>query len=315
LVVPPGFPQPDLPADNPLTLEGVALGELLFNDRRLSAGHGQSCASCHQEARAFSDVRATSLGVDGIAGTRNAMPLLNLAWSPSYAWDGAKPRLRDQIRAAMINPIEMHADLAAVTEDLNRDAILRGKFTGAFGAPEISAERIFLALEQYLISRAAADSRFDRARRGEAQLTEEEQRGFRLFAGEYDPARGQRGADCFHCHGGALFTDFGFRDNGLGGASGDAGREAVTGRETDRGKFKAPSLRNVALTAPYMHDGRFTTLEDVIAHYDHGVVRTANLDPNLAKHPAAGLQLTAEDQRALVAFLRTLTEVKLAPSS
>jgi cytochrome c peroxidase len=314
-VVPPGFPQPDLPADNPLTEEGVALGELLFNEPRLSAGNTQSCASCHREERAFSDVRATSIGADGIPGSRNAMPLFNLAWSSAYAWSGDKARIRDQVRAAIINPVEMHADLAQVKETLNRDAALRAKFAAAFGEPEISADRILLALEQYLIALVSADSKFDRAMRGAARFTEEEQRGFMLFAGEYDPARGQRGADCFHCHGGDLFTDFVFRDNGLGGGSGDEGRGAVTGREPDRGKFKTPSLRNVALTAPYMHDGRFATLEDVIAHYDHGVVRTANLDPNLAKHPDAGLQLDHADRRALVAFLRTLTDYRFQPSS
>jgi cytochrome c peroxidase len=297
-----------------LTLEGVALGELLFNDRRLSAGRGQSCANCHEERRAFAEARRTSVGVDGITGARNAMPLFNLAWSPSYAWDGSKPRLRDQARAAMINSIEMHADLDVVTAELSRDAKLSSKFATAFGTSVISSSRIELALEQYLLTLIAADSKFDRAARGQATLTEEEQRGFALFAGEYDPARGRRGADCFHCHGGALFTDFGFRDNGLGDTRGDAARAGVTGRATDAGKFKTPSLRNVALTAPYMHDGRLRTLADVVAHYDHGVRRTPTLDPNLAKHPSVGLELTREEQRALVAFLRTLTDAALAPA-
>ena len=178
----------------------------------------------------------------------------------------------------------------------------------------ISPSRIELALEQYLLTLVASDSKFDRAARGQAMLTEEEQRGFALFAGEYDPVRGRRGADCFHCHGGALFTDFGFRDNGLGDTRGDTARAGVTGRATDAGKFKTPSLRNVAVTAPYMHDGRLRTLADVVAHYDHGVRRTPTLDPNLAKHPSAGLQLTREEQRALVAFLRTLTDAALEPA-
>lgn len=312
-VVPTGFPQPELPADNPLTLEGVALGEFLFNDRRLSAGHAQSCASCHERRRAFAEARRTSVGVDGHSGTRNAMPLFNLAWSPSYAWDGSKPRLRDQARSAMINPIEMHADLNLVTAELSRDVELSAKFAKAFGTPVISSSRIDLALEQYLLTLVAADSKFDRVARAQATLTEQEQRGFALFAGEYDPVRGRRGADCFHCHGGALFTDFGFRDNGLGVMRGDAARARVTGRATDLGKFKTPSLRNVAVTAPYMHDGRLRTLEDVVAHYDHGVQRSPTLDPNLAKHPSVGLQLTREEQRSLVAFLHTLTDTELEP--
>ena len=308
--VPVGFPQPELPADNPLTQEGVALGEALFNDRRLSAGGVQSCASCHAKPRSFSDGQATSAGVDGIRGTRNTMPLFNLAWSPAYAWDGGKPRIRDQVRAAMTNPIEMKADRTVVAVNLNRDAALRGRFGAAYGSPEVTADRIELALEQYLLTLVAADSKFDRSLRGVAQLTEEEKQGFVLFVTEYDPVRGRRGADCFHCHGGALFTDFGFRSNGLDLASADAGRAGVTGRATDAGKFKTPSLRNVAVTAPYMHDGRFETLEEVVTHYDHGVKRASVLDPNLAKHPDAGLALTADEQRALVAFLRTLTDSK-----
>ena len=306
--VPAGFPQPELPADNPLTEEGVELGHRLFGDRRLSARDTQSCATCHRAELAFADPRALSLGADGKPGTRNSMPLFNLAWSPSYAWDGSKPRLRDQARAALTGELEMHADLEKVVATLGRDAQVRADFAAAFGTPEVTPERIGLALEQFMLTLVAADSKFDRALRGEAQLTDEEKRGFELFAGEYDPARGRRGADCFHCHGGALFSDFGFRDNGLAGGRGDAGRSIVTGRATDAGKFKTPSLRNVALTAPYMHDGRFRTLEEVVAHYDHGVTRTATLDPNLAKHPDAGLQLTTAEQRALMAFLKTLTE-------
>lgn len=307
-VVPAGFPQPELPADNPLTREGVALGKSLFHDPRLSDGGRQSCADCHQPALGFTDGQRFSAGVDGIRGTRNAMPLFNLAWSPAYAWDGAKARIRDQVRAAMTNPIEMKADPETVVAELNRDAAMRGRFVAAFGGQSATVRTLELALEQYLLTLVAADSKFDRAARGEAELNEEEKRGFVLFATEYDPARGRRGADCFHCHGGALFTDFGFHHNGLDEQGQDPGRSAVTRRPTDEGKFKTPSLRNVALTAPYMHDGRFLTLEEVVAHYDHGVRRATTLDPNLAKHPANGIRLTPEEQQSLVAFLRTLTD-------
>ena len=311
--VPAGFPQPELPADNPLTEEGVELGRRLFGDRRLSARDTQSCATCHRAEQAFSDGRAMSIGADGKAGTRNSMPLFNLAWSPSYAWDGSKPRLRDQALAALTSVVEMHGEPKVVEAELGRDPRVRADFAAAFGTPEVTVERIGRALEQFMLTLIAADSKFDRALRGEAVLNADEKKGFELFSTEYDPVRGKRGADCFHCHGGTLFTDFGFRDNGLGATHGDAARSGVTGRATDAGKFKTPSLRNVALTAPYMHDGRLGTLEDVVAHYDHGVSRTATLDPNLAKHPDAGLQLTTEEQRALVAFLRTLTEDEPRP--
>jgi len=313
-VVPAGFPQPELPADNPLTEEGVELGRRLFGDRRLSARNTQSCASCHSEGSAFSDGRALSIGADGKPGTRNSMPLFNLAWSPSYAWDGSKPRLRDQAFAAITNEIEMHADPAKIVAVLGGDRRVRADFAAAFGTPEVTVERIGLALEQFMLTLVAADSKFDRSLRGAEQLTDEEQQGFALFMTEYDPVRGKRGADCFHCHGGTLFTDFGFRSNGLDLASVDAGRAVVTGKPTDAGKFKTPSLRNIAVTAPYMHDGRIGTLEEVVAHYGHGVKRAANLDPNLAKHPDAGLQLTTDEQKALLAFLRTLTDSNLAAS-
>lgn len=306
--VPDGFPQPALPADNPLTREGVALGAALFFEPRLSGNGTQSCASCHAPAAAFSDTVAVSLGALGTAGTRNAMPLFNLAWSDRYAWDGGQARIRDQSLAALKNPVEMDGDPATVAATLAADAAWREKFAAAFGDATITPERIGLALEQYQLTLVSADSRFDRALRGAATLTDEEKRGFELFLTEYDPVRGRTGADCFHCHGGALFTDFGFKNNGLDLASRDAGRARVTGSVADAGKFKTPSLRNVAVTGPYMHDGRFATLEDVIAHYDHGVQRAAALDPNLAKHPGGGIRLTAADQRALVAFLRTLTD-------
>jgi cytochrome c peroxidase len=306
--VPAGFPAPSLPADNPLTAEGIELGQTLFNDVRLSGTGAQSCASCHQARQAFSDTVALSVGADGAPGRRNAMPLFNLAWAQAYAWDGSKPRVRDQCIAAMVNPVEMHGVPAKITAALQADATMAEKFKAAFGTPEVTTERIGLALEQCLLTNIAADSKFDRAQRGETELSEEEKEGFALFMTEYDPARGRRGADCFHCHGGPLFTDYDYKNNGLDRQSADAARQGVTGRATDAGKFKTPSLRNVAVTAPYMHDGRFSTLDDVIAHYDHGVERSHTLDPNLAKHPNSGLQLNRAEQRALVAFLRTLTD-------
>jgi len=308
--VPAGFPQVSLPADNPLTAEGVSLGKKLFFDPRLSGNGEQSCASCHRSSRAFSDTVPLSLGADGRPGARNAMPLFNLAWNPAYAWDGGKARIRDQAAAAMTNPVEMHADPVKVVAELAKDAALGDAFHAAFGASEITADRIGLALEQYLLTLVAADSKFDRAMRGELSLSEDEKQGFALFATEFDPAHGQRGADCFHCHGGVLFSDYAYKNNGLDLAAADAGRAKVTSRDADRGMFKTPPLRNVARTAPYMHDGRFATLEDVVAHYDHDVKRADNLDPNLAKHPDAGLRLTADEQRQLVAFLRALTDAR-----
>jgi len=147
--------------------------------------------------------------------------------------------------------------------------------------------------------------------RGEAKLTESESRGFQLFVTENDPALGLRGADCFHCHGGSLFVSLDYANNGLPLGVGGTDRSDVTGNAADRGKFKVPSLRNVAVTGPYMHDGRFATLEEVIEHYHSGVERSPTLDPNLAKHPREGLQLSDGDKRDLIHFLRTLTDPAL----
>ncbi len=307
------FPRPDLPHDNPLTDQGVALGRRLFNDPRLSLNNSQSCASCHHADRAFSDTNALSLGAEGEPGTRNAMPLLNLAWKSSYFWDGRAATLREQVLQPIQNPVEMHESLTNVVAKLAADPDYRRQFAGAFGCAEITADRVARALEQFLLAQVSFNSKFDHVITGETNLTAEEQRGFELFQTEYDPRRGEHGADCFHCHGGPLFQSQTFANNGLDAEFKDPGRSAVTGREGDRGKFAVPSLRNVELTAPYMHDGRFATLEQVVQHYCTGVQRSATLDPNLAKHPDGGLPLSDADQRALVAFLKTLTDESLRP--
>ena len=317
------FPRPDLPADNPLTDEGVALGRKLFNDPRLSINNAQSCASCHHVSVAFSDTNAVSLGAEGQPGARNAMPLLNLAWKSSYFWDGRAATLREQVLQPIQNPIEMHESLSNVVTKLAADAQYPHLFAAVFGHHEITADRVARALEQFLLAQVSFNSKFDRVIEGQDKLTDEEQRGFELFHTEYDPRRGQYGADCFHCHGGPLFQSPSFADNGLEQKSGlvgslalpDQGRFAVTGREGDRGKFAVPSLRNVEVTGPYMHDGRFKTLEEVVEHYCTGVQRTTTLDPNLAKHPDGGLPLSAADKRALVAFLKTLTDESLRPAN
>jgi len=312
-VVPHGFPQPSLPADNPLTVEGVALGRRLFLEKRLSGNGTQACASCHQPAYAFSDRgKAFSMGIDGHMGARNAPALFNLAWNDAFTWDGKRPRLRDQALAPIQDSREMHQSLPRAVRALQGSAGYRRDFAAAFGSTTIDGDRIGRAIEQYLYTIISADSRFDRALRREAQFTDQEKRGLQLFLTENDPARGQRGGDCFHCHGGALFSDYRFHNNGLDGLYKDLGRRLVTHEDADAGKFKTPSLRNVALTAPYMHDGRFTSLEQVVAHYSEGVHRSATLDPNIAKHPDGGIHLDAADQAALVAFLKTLTDPQFA---
>lgn len=302
------FPKVNLPADNPLTEEGVALGQRLFHDTRLSFNGTQSCASCHDRSRAFADERRFSRGAGGQTGRRNAMALFNLAWHTTFFWDGRAPTLRQQVLMPIQDKSEMNETLPNVLSKLRSDPATVKQFEQAFGTPDIEADRLAKALEQFLLTLVSQESRFDQAARKVTGLSESEKRGLKLFVTEFDPARGLRGADCFHCHGGTLFTSQQFASNGLELAADDVGLMAVTKNEADRGKFKVPSLRNVARTAPYMHDGRFATLEEVVAHYSSGVRRTPTLDPNLAKHPEGGLQLTPAEQADLVAFLKTLDD-------
>ena len=303
------FPRPALPLDNPLTEEGVELGKRLFNELLLSINGKQSCASCHQADAAFADRgKVVSFGAEGHPGRRNAMPLFNLAWKSSFFWDGRASSLRKQVLMPIQDKLEMHETLTNVVRELATTAEYRQLFARAFGSTEVTPDRIARGLEQFLLTQTSYDSRFDHVLKGEAKFTDEEQRGFELFHTEYDPRREQFGADCFHCHGGPLFQNVAFANNGLDLRPRDLGRFEVTKREGDQGKFAIPSLRNVAVTAPYMHDGRFQTLEAVVDHYSTGVKRSATLDPNLAKHPSGGIQLSSADKRALMAFLRTLTD-------
>ena len=301
------FPVPDLPRDNPLIEERVALGKALFSETALSRDNMISCSSCHVPAHAFTDGRKLSPGVEGRLGTRNSMPLSNLAWKSSFFWDGRAKSLREQALVPIQDHKEMDESLERVTHKLAADPKYPALFNAAFGSPDITAEKLGLAIEQFVLTLTSYNSKFDNALRGKATFSEEEKRGFELFMTEYEPRTGQTGADCFHCHGGPLFSDHQFHNNGLEPGD-DLGRYAITKAEADRGKFATPSLRNIARTAPYMHDGRFATLEEVVAHYNSGVHRSATLDPNLAKHPKNGLQLSPADIQALVAFLKTLSD-------
>ena len=302
------FPMPALPRDNPLIEERIALGRRLFHETALSADRSISCASCHAAATGFSDSRRFSSGVRGQLGTRQSMALINLAWKREFFWDGRARSLRDQVLIPIQDPTEMAETLESVVSKLSGMPEYPALFEKAFGTPRIDAERIALALEQFVLTLTGFRSRFDGSIQGTASLSDLERRGLELFMTENEPRMGQRGADCFHCHGGMLFTDHQFHDNGLDLEPSDPGRAGVTRRNSDRGKFVTPTLRNIARTAPYMHDGRFQTLEEVVRHYSEGVQASPNLDPNLAKHTAGGLHLSPDDQSALVAFLKTLSE-------
>ena len=306
--LPANFPIPPFPKDNPLLIERVSLGKKLFHETALSKNGRLSCASCHLPEAALGDPRQFSAGVENRLGNRNAMPLFNLAWKSAFFWDGRSPSLRDQVLQPIQDHREMDESLDNVVLKLKRLPAYQEAFKNAFGSGEITAQNLALALENFLLTLTSYNSKFDRAYRGEVELTDLEKLGFQLFMTEREPRLGSLGGDCFHCHGGPLFTDHQFRNNGLPIEDTDLGRFLATKASLDRGAFSTPSLRNIALTAPYMHDGRFATLEQVLDHYSEGLQYTATLDPNLAKHPGGGLQLSPEDKQALIAFLKTLTD-------
>ncbi|WP_345117547.1 cytochrome-c peroxidase [Hymenobacter algoricola] len=325
LVLPAGFPQTVvIPADNPLTQEGVSLGRMLFYETRLSRNNTMSCGSCHQQSKAFTDGRARAVGVDGAAHTRSAMTLANLLWEPSLNWDGAATGLEGQARTPIENPVEMHQSLAEGVSKLQQTGLYPPLFRAAFGAATITEATVLKALAQFERTLISANSKYDKLKRKEiSRLTTEEESGRQLFSTHPFPIESLVGANCFHCHneGNLLFssTDYlrgpaaTFFNNGLDATLTDTGRGGVTGLATDRGKFRAPTLRNIALTAPYMHDGRFQTLEQVLDHYsDHVQLTSPNIDPNLldASNTFNGTQLdlTPTQKRQVIAFLKTLTD-------
>ncbi|MEP4077665.1 MbnP family protein [Haloferula sp.] len=310
ITLPKHVPLPALPSDNPILKSRVTLGEKLFNEPKLSRTNAISCASCHQ-GEALSDPRRFSPGVDGEHANRHSMPLFNLAWKTSFFWDGRATSLRAQTLVPIEDHLEMDESLENVVAKLKSDSAYPPLFAAAFGSGKITPENIGLAIENFLLTRLSLNSKLDQSVKGKATLTAEEQRGFELFFTESEPRLGKLGADCFHCHGGALFTDHSFHNNGLA-TTDDIGLEKTTGKASDRYKFSTPSLRNIALTAPYMHDGRFATLEEVIDHYNADFERNETLDPNLAKHPQ-GLGLSDDDKKALIAFLKTLTDPAFSP--
>jgi cytochrome c peroxidase len=315
LQIPGNFPPMPIPADNPMTVEGVRLGRYLFYEERLSGNNTQSCASCHAQLFAFSDHgNRFSTGIDGIQGTRNSMVLQNLGWETRFFWDGRAMSLEEQILQPVENPIEMHESWPNAVAKLQADPAYVQLFQQAFGTTAIDRYKAAKAIAQFLRTLISGNSRFDKYQRGEITLTPEEQLGAVLTTMEGgDPGAGmggQWGADCFHCHphGGGRFTDGMMRNNGLDSEFTDLGLGGVTGLPQDMGLFKVPSLRNTALSAPYMHDGRFQTLEEVIEHYNSGGHPSPTISPFM-KFTQGGLQLTAEKKAQLLAFLNALTDM------
>ena len=297
---------PIIPFNNPQTIEGIALGKKLFFDPILSANNTQACADCHTPENAFTDANRFSEGIDGILGHRNSMPLFNLAWNydENFFWDGRVFSLEHQAFEPVTNPIEMKNTWQQVVEKLQASQAYPKLFNEAFGPSAIDSTLVTKAIAQFERTLISANSKFDKYLLGEGVLTAQELNGFNVFM---DETKG----DCFHCHGNAnnpLWTDNLFHNNGLDAVITDLGLGKVTGDPADNGKFKSPSLRNLAFTAPYMHDGRFTTLEEVINHYSEGLQNAPTIDPLMKKVSQGGVNLTEEEKTDLKAFLLSLSD-------
>ena len=297
---------PVIPSNNPLTEEGIELGKKLFFDKKLSVNGSQSCADCHKPSNSFTDARQYSIGVDNIQGTRNSMPLFNLAWNydDRFFWDGRELSLERQVLDPITNPIEMHNTIANLVQELQIDSEYPEMFLKAFGTEIIDSVQIGKAIAQYERTIISANSKFDKYLLGQTTLTIQEEEGFNIFMDE------ERG-DCFHCHGNEnnpLWTDNKFHNNGLDNNFSDLGLGAVTGNPNDNGKFKTPSLRNLEFTAPYMHDGRFSTIDEVINHYSEGLQDSQTVDPLMKMVSQGGVQLSFEEKANLKAFLLTLSD-------
>lgn len=312
-----------IPADNPLTEQGVALGRMLFYDTRLSSDNRVSCASCHQQSAAFSDNNRFSRGVQGRIGVRNSMSLANLMWVNRLFWDGRATSLEQQALVPIGHPDEMNLPPGQAAAKLQAIPEYPPRFKQVFGTEQITPMNIAKALAQFQRTLISANSRYDRYLRGEYRPTSLELQGIQLFFTHPIPEIGLRGGNCGDCHVGPLVQGDpaafrGFHNNGLDAdATLSPGLQTVTNNPNDRGKFRAVSLRNIALTAPYMHDGRFRTLEEVLEHYDQHVQMSRTLDPLIIEasneirtdnNAPVKLHLTAQEKRAILAFLHMLTD-------
>ncbi|SDL76415.1 cytochrome-c peroxidase [Siphonobacter aquaeclarae] len=318
--VPANFPQPEYPvASNPVTQAGFDLGKRLFYDGILSRDSTIACGECHRQYFAFTHhLHDLSHGIENRIGLRNSLSLQNLAWEKHYMWDGAVTDLYQQPIVPIQHPDEMDDKLDNVVQKLRKTKGYPPLFKAAFGSEEITSDKMLKAITQFVLSLVSANSKYDKyvRKEGNVTLTTDELDGMKLFESK----------GCKTCHAGELFTDGSFRNNGLSKFERtkvvyvdgkptlqvvvDYGRYFVTQLETDRYKFKVPTLRNIAESLPYMHDGRFTKLQEVLDYYDAGVQDTPNLDPLLKQGGRLGIPMTADEKRKIIAFLNTLTDTE-----
>lgn len=299
-------------ADNPMTEEGVDLGRRLFYETLLSANNSLSCGSCHMQEKAFTDGKKLSRGVDGELSERNAMSLVNLLWARKFFWDGRSVSLEEQASIPMVNPHEMGQSLLVSSSKLQQTSAYPELFSSVFGDEQITGKRIVMAIAQFERTLISANSNYDKYLQKSYQLSREEMNGMILFNTAPNPEKGIRGANCAHCHGGPKNYLELFHNNGLDRVSADPGIQQLSGQRNDHGRFKVPTLRNIALTAPYMHDGRFNSLEEVIDHYSEHVQQSESLSAFLQHESnirnVTSLKLRPQEKKELLAFLHTLTD-------
>jgi cytochrome c peroxidase len=289
-------------AQNPPTQKGFELGKKIFYDGRLSSDGNISCSFCHIQQNAFTHHGHTvSHGVNNATGTRNSPSIQNLAFQTQFMWDGSADNLDFQAVIPLLSTIEMNGNFANIIAMMKGDANYVGLFNSAFLDKKINTENMFKALSQFMVMVVSSNSRFDKYRRNESggTMSADELSGYAVF-----------NSKCASCHATDLFTDNSFRNNGLAvnPLVNDIGRYRLTLLPKDYYKFKVPSLRNVEVTAPYMHDGRFGTLDAVLNHYSNAVVSSATLDPILNQNGTLGIALSALEKTQIIAFLKTLTD-------
>jgi len=296
---PAGYPKGPItavaPTGSPLTEARAELGRRLFYDKRLSRTGAIACASCHRQEHAFADPAAVSKGVDGRRGTRNAPALVNRAWSSSFFWDGRASSLEQLVGHPIENPLEMDLPIAYAVSAIGSDVTYVRDFAMAFGGAPPSAESLRQALASFVRTLVSGNSPYDRHLRGDDRdFGPAALRGEVLFFGS---------AGCFRCHPGGTFSNEGYFNNGTYVEGADRGRQAITGRSGDIGKFRVPTLRNVAVSAPYMHDGSLATLGEVIDQYARGGRGDPTADPLIKP-----LAISDADKADLIAFLGSLTD-------
>lgn len=301
LEIPADFPALAFDRDkNPVTVNGVALGKKLFYEGRLSRNNSISCGFCHIQENAFTHHgHPVSHGIDNRLGIRNASPIQNMAFLRNYTWDGVSHNLDERSLVPITTDFEMDSSMPEVVGKLNTEANYKKLFKAAFGDENITGERVLKAISQFMATMVSADSKYDRVLKGKTTFTAEENEGYQLFRN-----------NCASCHSGALFTDESFRNTGMyyNAQYNDRGRYRVTLDWNDNMKFRVPSLRNVEYTAPYMHDGRFTTLEAVLNFYSDQVENQPNLDPLLKKDGHVGIRMNPSEKQYIIAFLKTLSD-------